>query len=66
MRMTTLSARHVQNPGANRQGENVEQTRDFAPVAFGSKEWLVLEEVVGVKRGFPPLATLFQKNTGSR
>jgi hypothetical protein len=66
MSVAALATGYVQNARADRQRENIEQTRYFAPVTFGSKEWLVLEEIVGVKRGFPPLTTLFQKNTGSR
>jgi hypothetical protein len=64
--VAALPARHIQNACANGQCENVYQPRYLAPVTFRSEEGLVLEEIVGVERGFPPLATLSQKNTGSR
>ena len=66
MRVATLPTGDVENARRDRQLEQVEQARDLAPVTFGSEERLVLEEIVGVERGFPPLAALFQKNTGSR
>src|SRR5690349_10786533 len=66
MRVTALPARYVEDSGSNRQPKDLDETGHFAPVALGSEERFVLEEIVGVKRGFPPLAALSQKNTGSR
>lgn len=64
--MAALTARNVENAGADRQRQHVHQSRYFVSVAFGSKERFVLEEVVRVERPLPPLLALFQKNTGSR
>ena len=66
MRVAALTARDIQNSRTDRELEHLEQSRYFAPITFGSKKRLVLEEIVGVERGFPPLAPFSQKNTGSR
>ncbi|HET9637187.1 MAG TPA: hypothetical protein VFP26_14755 [Gemmatimonadaceae bacterium] len=66
MRVTPLPAWNIEDARANREREHVQQSGYFAPVTFGSKERLVLEEIVGVEGGFPPLVMLRQKNTGSR
>ena len=66
MRVPTLAARNVEDARPNGQSQDVDKARYLAPVAFRSKKRLVLEEIVGVKRGFPPLAAFLQKNTGSR
>lgn len=50
MRVSTLSGWHIQNACPDRQRENFLQSRYFASIAFGSKERLVLEEIVGVER----------------
>ena len=64
--VTALTTWNVEDARADGQSQNVEQSRYLAPIAFRSKKRLVLEEIVGVKRGFPPLTAFLQKNTGSR
>ena len=50
MRMTALTARHIEYSRTDGKRQNIEQPRYFAPVTFGSKKRLVLEEIVGVER----------------
>jgi hypothetical protein len=64
--VTPLPTRHVQNSRTHRQGKQIEEASYLTPIPFGSEKRFVLEEIVGVKSGFPPLAALSQKNTGSR
>ena len=67
--MTTLAARRVEHPRANRQAEDVEDAGYFPAVALETEEGFVLVEVAGVEKGRPPFAgspRLRQKNTGSR
>ena len=66
MRMATLPARHVENPPTHRQPQQIKEPRRFVAIALGRKERAVLQEIVGVEGGLPPLAFLSQKNTGSR
>jgi len=61
-----LTAGNVEDSRADRELEELEQTRSFATVGLGGEEWTVLEEIVGVERRLPPLAFLSQKKTGSR
>jgi hypothetical protein len=55
MRVATLSAGAVENPRADRKLEDVDQARDFAPVAREVEEGLELEEVPGAEVRRPPL-----------
>jgi hypothetical protein len=66
MRVATLPARYVQNSRANRQLEDLDETRRFFSIALRCEEEAVLTEIVGVECRLPPLARLLQKKTGSR
>ena len=66
VRVATLPARNIEDSRSHRQTEYFQQPRYIAPITFGSKERLVLEEIVGVEGRFPPLGMFRQKNTGSR
>jgi len=61
-----LAARYVENSRANGQSEKFDDARRFAAVAIRCKERPVLQEIVGVEGGLPPLARFRQKKTGSR
>jgi hypothetical protein len=50
MRMATLAARYIKYSRTYWQRQNIEQSRYFASITFGSKKRLVLEEIVGVER----------------
>ena len=64
--MASLAAGHVEHARADRETEDVDESRDFLPIALGREERAVLEEIVGVECRLPPLARFLQKNTGSR
>jgi hypothetical protein len=66
MRVTPLTAWHIENSSARGKAEQVEEAGRFAPVALESEKWAVLQEIVGVERGLPPFFCLLQKKTGSR
>ncbi len=66
VRVSALTTRNVENPRANRQSQQVNESRDFGACAFRCKQRAVLQQVVGVERGLPPLDSLLQKKTGSR
>jgi hypothetical protein len=66
MRVATLPARHVEDTRPGRQAKQLDEPGYLLTIALRRKEWPVLLEIVGVKRGLPPLALLSQKNTGSR
>lgn len=69
VRVATLPARDVENPGAGRQCKNVDEPRNLMAVAFFCEDGLVLEQVVGIEVRLPPFALPSgrrQKNTGSR
>jgi hypothetical protein len=66
MRVSSLSARDVQYPRSDVQAKEINQTRCFLAIALGREEEAVLQEIVGVERGLPPLARFLQKKTGSR
>jgi hypothetical protein len=50
MCVATLATRHIQYSRTYWQRQNIEQSRYFASIAFGSKKRPVLEEIVGVER----------------
>ena len=50
MGVTALTTWHIEYACTDRKRQYVEQPRYFAPIAFGSKKRLVLEEIVGVER----------------
>lgn len=64
--MAALTAGNVEDPRADRQLQQLDQPRGFAAVTLGSEERAVLDEIVSVERGLPPLALFSQKKTGSR
>lgn len=67
MTVPPLSARHVEDPCVGGQAKDVDESRDFTPIALESEQWLVLPEVLVVEVPRPPLAVpIAQKNTGSR
>jgi hypothetical protein len=66
MRVSSLSARDVQYSRSDVEAEELNQTRCFLAIALGREEETVLQEIVGVERGLPPLARFLQKKTGSR
>ena len=66
MRVSSLSARDIKNAGADRQPQQLDEPRNLGACSLGGKQRAVLEQVVGVKGGLPPLGAFLQKNTGSR
>jgi hypothetical protein len=66
MRVTTLPAWHIQDTRSDGESKQVNETRYFLSVALGREEKAVLQEIVGVECGLPPLARFLQKKTGSR
>ncbi len=78
--MPALAAGDVEDLRAIRGAENVDDARDFLPIALEGEERLVLEQVLRVEVIFPPVggggrrlrfirsraASCPQKNTGSR
>jgi hypothetical protein len=55
MCVAPLAARHVENSRASRQREHVDETRDLVPVALLGEDGLILEQIVGVEIGLPPV-----------
>jgi hypothetical protein len=66
MRMPTLAARHVENARAGRQSQKLDEPRSLLAIALEGKKRAVLQQIVSVERGLPPLFRFLQKNTGSR
>ena len=66
MRVASLTARHVENARPRRQSQKLDETRSFLAIALEGKKGAVLQQIVGVERGLPPLFRFLQKNTGSR
>ena len=66
MRVTTLPARHIQDTRSDGEGKQVDEARYFLSIALESEKKAVLQEIVGVECGLPPLARFRQKKTGSR
>jgi hypothetical protein len=64
--MPALPAGNVENARANGELEQVYETRRFLAIPLGREQQAVLQEIVGVKGGLPPLGRFFQKKTGSR
>lgn len=64
--MTTLAAWYVEYERAVGQGEDLDESRYFLPIALEREKGAVLQEIVGVECRLPPLARFLQKNTGSR
>jgi hypothetical protein len=64
MRMSALTARHVEYARPGRQSQQVDQPRNFLPIATEIEDRLILEEVVGVELPLPPLGT--RGSTGAR
>ena len=63
MRVTPLSAGTIEDARADRELEDLEEPRDFLPVARENEERFVLQEILLVEVRLPPIV---QKNTGSR
>jgi hypothetical protein len=66
MRVPALAAWDVEHARAGWQTEQLDEARGLVAVALGREKWAVLQEVVGVEGGLPPLFRFLQKNTGSR
>jgi hypothetical protein len=66
MRMTPLSTRHVENASTRRKSKELDEARHLLTITLEREERAVLEKVVGVESGFPPLLRFLQKKTGSR
>jgi hypothetical protein len=67
MAMPSLSTWHVQDARAGRQSQNVDQSRNFTPIALEREQWLILAQVFVVEVPRPPLTFRnAQKKTGSR
>ena len=66
MRVPALAAWNVEHARAGWQAEQLDEARGLLAVALGREKWAVLQEVVGVEGGLPPLFRFLQKNTGSR
>src|SRR6266404_9140835 len=66
MRVTAVTTWYVENARSQRQAEQIDQTRYLVAIALQGEERAVLEEIVGIECGFPPLACRSQKKTGSR
>ena len=64
--MTPLPARNVEDARASRQSKQIDEAGDFMAITLGREKRPVLEEIVAVERGLPPLSRWRQKNTGSR
>jgi hypothetical protein len=55
MSVPPLAARDIEDSRPGRQAEEVDKSGDFGAISLGGKEWSVLEEIVGVEGGLPPL-----------
>jgi hypothetical protein len=66
MRVPALATWNVEHARAGWQTEQLDEARGLVAVALGREKWAVLQEVVGVEGGLPPLFRFLQKNTGSR
>jgi hypothetical protein len=66
MRVPALSTGYVEYARSDGQAEQIYQARCFLAITLGREERAILQEIVGVERGLPPLTRLLQKNTGSR
>ena len=66
MGVPSLSTRDIEHARADGQLENFDQPRDFAAGSLRGKKRAVLQEIVGVEGGLPPLFSSGQKKTGSR
>ena len=66
MGVAALATRYIENARARRESQQLDQSRSFLAVALECKKRAVLEQVVGVERGLPPLFRFLQKKTGSR
>ncbi len=66
MRVSSLSARDIENASTRRQSKKLDESRRLLTITLECEQKSVLEKVVGVKSGFPPLLRLLQKKTGSR
>ena len=69
MRVPALAAWDIEHTSAGREREELDEPRDLAPIAREVEDGLVLEQVVRVEVGRPPLVRLSrraQKKTGSR
>jgi hypothetical protein len=66
MGVTTLPAWHVEDACPDGKPKKINYTRRLLAIALGCEERAVLQEIVGIERGLPPLTSLSQKNTGSR
>ena len=66
VRVPTLPAWNVEYTRPDRKPKDVDQPSYFLAIALEREERTVLQEIVGVECGLPPLARFGQKKTGSR
>ena len=66
MRMPSLSAWRVENPGADRETKYLDEPARLSAVAFRCEDRGILEKILRIEIAFPPLRTVRQKKTGSR
>jgi len=64
--MPALTAGNVEDARSDWQSKNVNDARHLVTIALQCEERAVLQEIVGVEAGLPPLTLPGQKNTGSR
>jgi hypothetical protein len=55
MRVPSLAARNVEYSRPGRKAEQLDQPGNVAPIALRCEDWLVLEEILGVEVGPPPI-----------
>ena len=58
MRMSSLATRNVENSRPRGKAEQLDQPSNFTPIALRREDWLVLEEILGVEVGAPPIGGL--------
>jgi len=66
MRVPALATRDVENARSRRQSQKLDEPRSLLAIALEGKKRAVLQQIVSVERGLPPLFRFLQKNTGSR
>ena len=66
MRVAALATWRIENSGADRKPQNVDDTRHFPAITLRGEDGSVLEEIMRIEIAFPPLRLSTQKNTGSR
>jgi hypothetical protein len=58
VRVASLATRNVEDAGATREREQLDQSRDLLAVADEAEDGLVLQQIVGVEVRRPPIRGL--------